>query len=785
VAAPFFNVETFFPELVDGGYAQHPAPFHIVIGNPPYGGNKISDSIKNALGLGSKDPYGAFIARFLGDLQRPTPLAYGGVLAFIVSDTFMTIKTHRPLREQMLKNRIHKMLRVHPDTFHATVNCSVIVCQRGAPQEEQICQMADLTNVSIHDQYEYFVHLLTKAEGFAKRQNISNQTYAIYHYRQSLIHTNTDMPFFVASPKLFVLMNNTTVPIQNEDIGGKQVPVRSISFNGKTVRLVKIEDMAEVKVGLQTGDNDSYLFQNPEARGTYRSITDYHQFLLHHSDLERIRSDANLRRLLVEHGISKDDPESPRYFEGRHIVPYDKGGESDSEEGRMPNYWVATDYFIDWSESAITRMKTLTLREKNRINGKYGGDDRLTSRFQNTEFYFVPGLTWSDAGVYSPTVRLSGAGVFDVKGSRFVAPVNILQPLLGVVCSKLAKMWIKAIENHTISTQSDNIRDLVIPANFPLQLGEQVQTIISKQKKNTSYDYASNEQLEIDRLVYEAYGLNDADIREVEDWYMRRYPKLAAAQRKNMAAKQGISEEQLTERTRLHLFCDESCHLPHDRAPFLLLGLTSCPADKVCAAHEELAAIWYRFNLPKHFEIKWTKVSAGRLDFYQAVLEWFFASDNVVFRALALPDKQRLYAALPPESRDALYYRLYYQLLRTTIEQENRYRVFIDLKDTRGREKITHLTEILRADANDPYGKSVESLQHVHSHEIRLLQVCDLLMGAVGFARRPAADNESPAKRQLVSFIEDRVGYHLTSDSPSGEEKCSIITWHDPDALLL
>lgn len=237
--------------------------------------------------------------------------------------------------------------------------------------------------------------------------------------------------------------------------------------------------------------------------------------------------------------------------------------------------------------------------------------------------------------------------------------------------------------------------------------------------------------------------------------------------------------------TRLHLFCDESCHLPHDRAPFLLLGLTSCPADKVRAAHEQLAAIWERFNLPKHLEVKWTKVSPGRLDFYQAVLEWFFASENVTFRSLVLPDKQRIYAALPPESRDNLYYSLYYQLLRTTIEQENRYRVFIDLKDTRGREKITHLTELLRADANDPYGKSVESLQHVHSHEIKLLQVCDLLMGAVGFARRPVAENESPAKRKLVKFIEDRLGYPLTSDSPPGEEKCSIITWHDPDALLL
>ena len=212
VAAPFFNVETFFPELTGAGEEQNPAPFNIVIGNPPYGGNRIPDNVKEALGLSSRDPYGSFIARFLGDPRRATPLAQGGVLAFIVSDTFMTIKTHRPLRKQMLNNRIHKMLRVHPDTFHSTVNCAVILCQRGQATEDQICQMADLTNVSIHDQYERFVHLLTKAEGFARRQNIANQTYAIYHYRQSLIPTNSNLPFFVAAPKLFALMNNVTAP---------------------------------------------------------------------------------------------------------------------------------------------------------------------------------------------------------------------------------------------------------------------------------------------------------------------------------------------------------------------------------------------------------------------------------------------------------------------------------------------------------------------------------------------------------------------------------------------
>jgi hypothetical protein len=37
----------------------------------------------------------------------------------------------------------------------------------------------------------------------------------------------------------------------------------------------------------------------------------------------------------------------------------------------------------------------------------------------------------------------------------------------------------------------------------------------------------TNEQVEIDKLVYELYNLNEEDIQEVENWYFRRYPKLA------------------------------------------------------------------------------------------------------------------------------------------------------------------------------------------------------------------------------------------------------------------
>ena len=785
VAAPFFNVETFFPELVGEGADHHPAPFHIVIGNPPYGGTKIPDEVKIALGLGSKDPYGAFIARFMGDPLRPSPLAEGGVLAYIVSDTFMTIKTHRPLREQMLQHRVHKMLRVAGDTFKATVNCAVILCQRGAAPEGHRCQMADLTNLSIHEQYERFLHILYQTEGtgaISRRQNVSNQTYAIYHYPQSLVSTNSNLPLFVASPKLFALMNDTTGPVSHEEVGGKRVPVRTVNLNGNNVRLVKLGDIAEVKVGLQTGDNDSYLFQNPTARGSYRSIEDYRGFLLTDADLEWIRSDETLRLDVIHNGISKEATNSSRYFGGRYIAPYDKGGESDSAEGWMPNYWVPTNYFIDWSEWAIGRMKTLTLRDKFRLQGKTGGDDRLTSRFQNTEFYFIPGITWSDAGIYSPTIRLSGFGVFDVKGSRFITAGRSLHESLGLTSSKLAKMWIKAIGNHSISTQSENIRDLIIPARTEEEIGNLVDRILESQKQNPTYDYASNEQLEIDRLVYEAYGLNEADIKEVEEWYARRYPKLAEAQKRNLAAKRGQTVEQMAPPTVVHLYCDESRHLPHDREPFMLLGLVTCPAERVRACHLELRDLARQHGLTDDYEMKWTHVRPGKLKFYEAVLDWFFAQDELSFRALLLPDKHEVFQRLPEDSQDIAYYRLYAQLLLSAMQPENRYRAFIDQKDTRGGEKIAEVQNMLRLARDDADGETIQGLHQIQSHEVRLLQLADVLLGALGAARLDQPP--PPPKQALISKISDTVGSPLAWDTASFSPKFAVSTYHDFDNLV-
>jgi hypothetical protein len=98
------------------------------------------------------------------------------------------------------------------------------------------------------------------------------------------------------------------------------------------------------------------------------------------------------------------------------------------------------------------------------------------------------------------------------------------------MCSRWARYVFKA---YLCSSIHFHVGDLL---NFPIALPSREQAeaiesleaaIIEKQKADPRYPYHLYEQREIDRLVYDLYGLNEEDIAEVEAWYRRRYPKLA------------------------------------------------------------------------------------------------------------------------------------------------------------------------------------------------------------------------------------------------------------------
>lgn len=487
--------------------------FDVVIGNPPYG-VKVDDDIKDWHGLGSKDSYGVFISTSLKRFLKE-----GGILSFIVSDTFLTIKTHLELRQQILSKQLHKIIRFHQDCFEATVNACIMGITNKSDDDEIIA--ADLTNISTRKEVDELREKLYHLESFIGQ---ATPVFAIYKYNQNLIKTNSNYPIFVGSPKLFLLMNNTAVErlVFGE---AKQIKIRKINFNGKPIELVRFGDIAEIRQGLATGDNDYYLFQNPEARGNYKNINEYRKYLLKDGDLNKIISNETIRLKVVEKGLHKLKNEKcfdeDLWFEGRYIVPYDKGGESDTDTGWLPNYYVPTNYFIDWSCEAVRRLNELTIRDR---DGK--GKEVRCAVMRSPEYYFKKSITASRVGEYSPTFRKGTDTLFDSGCSNVFTEIN-RDIILGIVCSKLFKWFFKLGINHTVNSQVDDMKEIPFVISENNELAHLVNEIIKKQKQNSRYDYMSNEQKEIDKLVYEIYGLDRSDIQEVETWYARRYPKLA------------------------------------------------------------------------------------------------------------------------------------------------------------------------------------------------------------------------------------------------------------------
>ncbi|MBK7670880.1 MAG: DUF3800 domain-containing protein [bacterium] len=225
----------------------------------------------------------------------------------------------------------------------------------------------------------------------------------------------------------------------------------------------------------------------------------------------------------------------------------------------------------------------------------------------------------------------------------------------------------------------------------------------------------------------------------------------------------------------INIYCDESCHQERDHHGVMLLGATWCRQDKVRQAAERLREIKVAHGMSPYFEAKWTKVSPAKVALYRDLIDYYFDDDDLHARVLIVPDKSMLNHEAFAQTHDEWYYKMYFQLLEVIIDPKSTYHVYLDIKDTLGAEKVRKLHEVL-ANANYDFSrKIVQRIQTVRSHEVELLQLTDLLMGAVGYANRDLAS--SPAKQNLVSRVVQRSGYNLRTTTLYQESKLSIFKW--------
>lgn len=224
-----------------------------------------------------------------------------------------------------------------------------------------------------------------------------------------------------------------------------------------------------------------------------------------------------------------------------------------------------------------------------------------------------------------------------------------------------------------------------------------------------------------------------------------------------------------------NIYCDESCHLEHDQQKVMVLGALWCPTDKAREIAERIRDQKAKHRLPAAFEIKWTKVSPAKLAFYLDVVDYFFDDDDLHIRALVAPKATLNHGAFPGQNHDGWYYKMLFTLLSPLLNPEERYRIYLDLKDTQNARKATKLREVLCNDRYDFDRHLIQWIQPVRSHEVEQLQLCDLLIGALSYINRGLSGNS--AKQALIERIKQRSHYSLIRSTLLRERKFSIFHW--------
>jgi hypothetical protein len=229
-----------------------------------------------------------------------------------------------------------------------------------------------------------------------------------------------------------------------------------------------------------------------------------------------------------------------------------------------------------------------------------------------------------------------------------------------------------------------------------------------------------------------------------------------------------------------NIYCDESGHLEHDGIPVMVLGAVWCPASHVRIAAHRISEIKAAHRLPRHFEVKWTKVSPALQTFYLELVDSFFEDKCLHFRGLLIPDKGKLDHAPFCQSHDDWYYKMFFTLLDPIINPTHCHSIYLDIKDTRSEAKRAKLEEVLRNANRDRAKEIVRRVQQVRSHEVALMQLTDLFIGAIGYHARKLHGNA--AKLAIVKRIRQRGRLSLDRSTWLGEPKFNLFCWAPQEA---
>jgi hypothetical protein len=208
----------------------------------------------------------------------------------------------------------------------------------------------------------------------------------------------------------------------------------------------------------------------------------------------------------------------------------------------------------------------------------------------------------------------------------------------------------------------------------------------------------------------------------------------------------------------------------------MVLGGVSCPEDLKEEVFHRIRSIKAENGLGPQSEMKWTKISTAKISAYKDLINYFFDIKELSFRSVVV-DKGTLDHEAFAQTHDQFYYKMYWQMLEWFIEPLNTYHIYLDLKDTQGVTKVSKLHEVLCNSKHDFNREVISRIQEVRSHEIALLQIADILIGAIAYANRFPEGGRSEAKNEMVRLVKARSSFSLRRSTSLGARKFNIFSW--------
>jgi hypothetical protein len=182
--------------------------------------------------------------------------------------------------------------------------------------------------------------------------------------------------------------------------------------------------------------------------------------------------------------------------------------------------------------------------------------------------------------------------------------------------------------------------------------------------------------------------------------------------------------------SHINIYCDESRHTSNPEDSYMVIGALACPRERREELSRQINLIKKRFVTWREFG--WKTLSPNRHDFYWALLDFFSNEPDLSFRCIVVDCNILDHDKFNFGDEELGFYKLYYQMLIHWLKPSTVYHIYLDWQQNKVQTRFASLRDVLKRKL---LGRTmIECLEPVSSHQAPLIQLVDLLTGAVGYA---------------------------------------------------